>query len=58
MSYITQKSLKKEKKKPKLSNSEIIYLIKFPSYVTWFFHFQFFHSKVSKLQKISYDVTI
>ena len=34
--------MKKENKKPELSNSKIIYLIKFPSYATRFFYFDFF----------------
>ena len=50
--------LKNENKKPELSNSKIVYLIKLSSYVTCFFYFQFFHSKVPELQKISYYVTI
>ena len=50
---------KKENKKPELNNSEIIYLVRFPSYVTnSVLLFSFFPSKVSKLRKISYDVTI
>ena len=48
---------KQENKKPDLSNSEIIYLIRFSSYVTRFC-FLFFQSKVSELRKISYDVKI
>ena len=50
--------LKNENKKPELSNSKIVYLIKLSSYVTCFFYFHFFHSKVPELQKISYYVTI
>ena len=49
-SYLTQKS--------ELSNSEILYLIKFSRYVARLFYFYFFHSKAPELQKMSYDVTI
>ena len=34
--------MEKENNKSELSNSEIIYLIKFPSYMTRFFYFYFF----------------
>ena len=44
---------KKENKKPELSNSENIYLIKFASYVTQFFYFHVFILMFS-----SYDVNI
>ena len=44
---------KKEKKKPKLSNLEIMYLIKFPSYVTRFFHFHFFVLKFPSYEKLA-----
>ena len=37
-------------KRPQLSNSVIIYLIRFPSYVIRFFYFSFFQSKISELQ--------
>ena len=53
------KQKKKENKKPELSNSEVIYLTKFLSNVNQFIYFRvFFHSKVSELQKISYDFII
>ena len=42
---------KKENKKPELSNSEIIYLIEFPSYVTRFFYFHFFILKFLSYEK-------
>ena len=44
---------KKENKKPKLSNSEIKYLIKFPSYVTRFFNFHFFILKFPSYEKVA-----
>ena len=50
--------MKKENKKPQLSNSKIIYFIKFLSKRNSVFLFSFFHSKVDELQKISYDATI
>ena len=37
--------MKKQNKKLELSNSEIIYLIKLPSYVTRFFYFHLFNLK-------------
>ena len=49
---------KRENKNPELGNSEIFYLIKFWSYLTRFFYFHSFYCKVSKLRKISFDVTI
>ena len=49
-SYITRKS---ENKKLELSNSEIIYLIRFPSYVTRFFYFRFFNLKFLSYKKIA-----
>ena len=45
--------IKKENKKPVLSNSEIIYLIKFSSYVTRFFYFHFLNSSYEKLAMTS-----
>ena len=54
-SYITRKSedKKKENKKLELSNSEIIHLIRFPSYVTRFFYFRFFNLKFLSYKKIA-----
>ena len=49
---------KKENKKPDLSNSEIIYLIRFPSYITRFRYFRFFNLKFPNYEKNSYDVTV
>ena len=40
-------------KKPELSNSKIIYLIKFPSYVTPFFYFHFFILKLPSYEKLA-----
>ena len=58
-SYLTRKSkIKKENKRPELSNSVIMYLIRFPSHLTCFFLFSFFKSNVFELRKISCDVTI
>ena len=53
--YVTWKSQrkKKENNKPELSNSEIIYLIKFPSYVTRFFYFHFFILKFPSYEKLA-----
>ena len=50
-SYVTRKSYKKENKKPELSNSKIIYLIRFPSYVTRLFYFRFFNLKFPSYEK-------
>ena len=54
-SYITGnfQIKKKENKKPELSNSEIIYLIEFPSYVTQFFHFYLFILKFPSYEKLA-----
>ena len=54
-SYITRKSedKKKENKKLELSNSEIIYLIRFPSYVTRFCYFRFFNLKCPSYRKFA-----
>ena len=41
------------KKKNVLSNSEIIYLIRFPSYVTRFCYFRFFNLKFSSYEKLA-----
>ena len=49
-SYITRKSQNKKKaKKPELTNSKIIYLIKFPS----FFYFHFFIIKFPSYAKLA-----
>ena len=54
LSYITRKSEnKKENKRPELSNSEITYLIKFPSKVTRFFYFHFFILKWPSYEKLA-----
>ena len=45
--------IKKENKKPELSNSEIIKLIRFPRYVTRFFYFYFFNLKFPSYVKLS-----
>ena len=45
--------LKKENKKPELSNSEVINLIKFPSYITQFFYFHFFILKFPSYEKLA-----
>ena len=52
--YITRYILKskKENKKSDLNNSEIIYLIRFLSYVTWFCYFRFFNPKFSSNEKL------
>ena len=42
----------KENKKLKFSNSEIIYLIKLPSYVTRFFHFHYLIPKFPSYKKL------
>ena len=52
-SYITRKSKKKKKKKSELSNSETIYLIRFPSYVTRFCFVRFFNLKFPSYEKLS-----
>ena len=54
-SYITRKSEneKKENKKSDLNNSEIIYLIRFPSYVTRFCYFCFFNLKFPSYEKLA-----
>ena len=52
----TYKELMKSKK-TELLNSEILYLKKFPSYVTRFFYFHFF-TKVSNIGKLSCEITI
>ena len=44
---------KKENKKLELSNSEIKYLVKFPSYVTRVFCFHFFILKFSSNEKLA-----
>ena len=44
---------KKENKKTELSNSEIIYLIRFLSYVTRFFYFRFFNLKFPSYEKLA-----
>ena len=53
--------MKRENKKSELSNSEIIYLMKFQSYVTRFFSFHFFilmWPSYEKLAMISqFDIT-
>ena len=49
--------MKKENKKPELNNSEILYLIKFPSYVTRFFYFHFLILKWPSYEKLA-DVTV
>ena len=45
--------MKKENKKPELSNSDIIYLIKFPSCVTRFFYFHLFLLKWPSYEKLA-----
>ena len=45
--------MKKGNKKPELSNLEIIYLIKFPSYVTRFLYFHFFILKWPSYENLS-----
>ena len=47
------KIFKKRKEKSELSNSEIIYLIKFQSYVTRFFDFHFFILKFPSYEKLA-----
>ena len=52
---------KKEKKKPESSNLQIIYLIKFASYINWFIYFQFSILKFPSYEKLAmmsqFDVT-
>ena len=45
--------INKENKNPELSNSEIIYLIRFPNYVTRFFYFRFFNLKFPSHEKLA-----
>ena len=53
-SYITRKSkIIKKNKRPELSNSVIIYLIRFPSYVTRFFYFRFLNLTFSSYEKLA-----
>ena len=49
----TKLKIKKQNKKPELSNPEIIYLMKFPSYVTCFSYFHFFILKCSSYKKLA-----
>ena len=51
LSELRNLKIKKVNKKPELNNSEIVKLIRFPSYVTWFFCFHFFQSQISKVTK-------
>ena len=44
---------KKEKKNPKLSNLEVIYLLEFLSYVARLFYFHFFNLSYKKLAMAS-----
>ena len=44
---------KKENKKPELSNSEIIHLIRFPSYVARFFYSRFFNLNFLSYKKLA-----
>ena len=44
--------MRKENKKRELSNPEITYLIRFPSYITRFFYFRFFNLKFPSYEKI------
>ena len=45
--------MKKERKRPELRNLVIMYLIRFPSYVTYFFYFRFFNIKFQNYEKLA-----